>query len=111
MHDYYWENYTEMDQYGYENFDNQQALFSQVNANEANRSMKRRLKRMLDSPFFGSVDFRYEGEDEPEAFASRTVELYRDTEKLAEISRRTQGYIREYFSMDALWDKVREDFT
>ncbi len=68
MHDYYWENYTEMDQYGYENFDNQQALFSQVNANEANRSMKRRLKRMLDSPFFGSVDFRYEGEDEPEAF-------------------------------------------
>ena len=50
-------------------------------------------------------------EDEPEAFASRTVELYRDTEKLAEISRRTQGYIREYFSMDALWDKVREDFT
>ena len=26
MHEYYWENYTEMDQYGYENFDNQQAL-------------------------------------------------------------------------------------
>lgn len=23
MHEYYWENYTEMDQYGYENFDNQ----------------------------------------------------------------------------------------
>ena len=22
MHDYYWENYTEMDEYGYENFDN-----------------------------------------------------------------------------------------
>ena len=21
MHEYYWENYTEMDQYGYENFD------------------------------------------------------------------------------------------
>ena len=26
MHEYYWENYTEMDQYGYEDFDNQQAL-------------------------------------------------------------------------------------
>ena len=26
MHEYYWENYTEMDQYGYENYDNQQAL-------------------------------------------------------------------------------------
>ncbi|MBQ1490639.1 MAG: hypothetical protein IIZ39_01660, partial [Blautia sp.] len=25
MHEYYWENYTEMDEYGYENFDNQQA--------------------------------------------------------------------------------------
>ena len=26
MHDYYWQNYTEMDQYGYEDYDNQQAL-------------------------------------------------------------------------------------
>lgn len=68
MHDYYWENYTEMDQYGYENFDNQQALLTQVNANEENRKKRRRLKRMLDSPFFGSVDFRYEGESTPEAF-------------------------------------------
>ena len=25
MHEYYWENYTEMDQYGYEDYDNQQA--------------------------------------------------------------------------------------
>ena len=29
MHEYYWENYTEMDQYGYENYDNQQALFAE----------------------------------------------------------------------------------
>ena len=29
MHDYYWENYTEMDQYGYEDFDNRQALLQQ----------------------------------------------------------------------------------
>ena len=28
MHDYYWENYTEMDEYGYENYDNQQALLA-----------------------------------------------------------------------------------
>ena len=27
MNEYYWENYTEMDEYGYENYDNQQALF------------------------------------------------------------------------------------
>ena len=32
MNEYYWENYTEMDEYGYENYDNQQALLHQVNA-------------------------------------------------------------------------------
>ena len=61
MHDYYWENYTEMDQYGYENFDNQQALLQQVNANQDALLLKQRFRRMLDSPFFGRVDFRYEG--------------------------------------------------
>ena len=30
MHDYYWQNYTEMDQYGYEDYDNQQALLHQA---------------------------------------------------------------------------------
>lgn len=68
MNDYYWDNYTEMDQYGYENYDNQQALFAQVNANQENFKYQYRLKKMLDSPFFGSVDFVYEDEDEPETF-------------------------------------------
>lgn len=68
MHEYYWENYTEMDQYGYENYDNQQALLSQVNAKQENLKKNHRLKKMLDSPFFGSVDFVYDGEEEPEVF-------------------------------------------
>ena len=68
MNDYYWDNYTEMDQYGYENYDNQQALLAQVNANQENFKYQHRLKKMLDSPFFGSVDFVYEDEDEPETF-------------------------------------------
>ena len=68
MNDYYWENYTEMDQYGYENFDNQQALLTQINANNENFKMFQRLKKMKDSPFFGSVDFIYDGEDEAEQF-------------------------------------------
>lgn len=68
MNTYYWDNYTEMDQYGYENYDNQQALFAQVNANQENFKYQHRLKKMLDSPFFGSVDFVYEDEDEPETF-------------------------------------------
>ena len=68
MHEYYWENYTEMDQYGYENFDNQQALFGQISANEEQLKLKHRFRKMLDSPFFGRVDFLYEDEDEPETF-------------------------------------------
>lgn len=68
MHTYYWDNYTEMDQYGYENFDNQQALFQQVNANQEHLVYRQRLEKMIDSPFFGRVDFCYEGEEEPEQF-------------------------------------------
>ena len=68
MHEYYWENYTEMDQYGYENFDNQQALLHQVNANQEQQALKHRLKTMLDAPFFGRVDFCYDGDEEPEHF-------------------------------------------
>lgn len=68
MHEYYWENYTEMDEYGYENFDNQQALLTQVNANAEKHSLHVRYKRLMNSPYFGRVDFIYEGEDEPEIF-------------------------------------------
>lgn len=68
MHDYYWQNYTEMDQYGYEDYDNQQALLEQVNANMRQAKQKQRLKRMASSPYFGRVDFRYEGEEVSEKF-------------------------------------------
>lgn len=68
MHDYYWENYTEMDQYGYEDYDNQQALLSQTNANNELFLKRRRFRKMLDSPFFGRVDFVYDGEEEAEVF-------------------------------------------
>ncbi len=68
MNEYYWENYTEMDEYGYENFDNQQALLTQVNVNEANRVKLHQLKKMVGAPFFGSVEFLYDGDDEAEEF-------------------------------------------
>ena len=68
MHEYYWENYAEMDQYGYENYDNQQALLHQVNANDEKLKLKHRFERMLESPFFGRVDFAFDGEDEAEPF-------------------------------------------
>ena len=68
MHEYYWENYTEMDQYGYEDYDNQQALFRQMNANEEQFRLRKRFKKMQDSPFFGRVDFRYDGDEEADTF-------------------------------------------
>lgn len=68
MHEYYWENYTEMDQYGYEDFDNQQALLQQMNANQEQLKQKQRFKKMLDSPFFGRVDFQYDGDEDAEIF-------------------------------------------
>ncbi|MGI6094505.1 MAG: HelD family protein [Lachnospiraceae bacterium] len=68
MNEYYWENYTEMDQYGYENFDNQQALLMQVNVRQDQQLQLRKLKKMMDSPFFGSIDFVYEGEEQAERF-------------------------------------------
>ena len=66
MHEYYWENYAEMDQYGYEDYDNQQALLHQVNANQEILRKRHRYQSMLDAPFFGRVDFRFEGEEDPE---------------------------------------------
>lgn len=68
MNEYYWENYTEMDQYGYEDFDNRRALLTQISANEHNLEMLHRLKKMKESPFFGSVEFLYDEEDEAEVF-------------------------------------------
>ncbi len=68
MHDYYWENYAEMDEYGYEIYDNQQALLHQVNANQEKTRLLQRLGKMRKSPYFGRVDFRYEEEEEAETF-------------------------------------------
>lgn len=49
-------------------------------------------------------------EDEPEAFARKTAELYQDTEACLELCRKTQDYIREHFSIDAAWKVIEEDF-
>lgn len=68
MNDYYWDNYTEMDQYGYEDFDNRRALITQIQTNEQNFVSLERLRKMVDAPFFGSVEYLYDGDDEPEEF-------------------------------------------
>ncbi len=68
MNDYYWENYTEMDQYGYEDFDNQRALLNQVNANQENQKKLHRYRKMISSPFFGSVEFHYQDEEDADTY-------------------------------------------
>ncbi len=37
--------------------------------------MQHRLRKMLEAPFFGRVDFIYDGEDEPEYSISASVTL------------------------------------
>lgn len=68
MHDYFWENYTEFDEYGYEMYDNKQALKTSVNQQSEYQKERRRLEKMLQSPYFGRVDFCYDGETEAEAY-------------------------------------------
>lgn len=68
MHEYFWENYNEFDEYGYELFDNSNALKARQKEQEEYRKERCRYERMLYSPYFGRVDFRYEGEDEPEIY-------------------------------------------
>lgn len=68
MHDYFWENYAEFDEYGYEIYDNNMALKSRVNEMSDYAKEKFRYEKMLDSPYFGRVNFCYEGEAEPEPY-------------------------------------------
>lgn len=48
--------------------------------------------------------------DEPAEFASAVTELYSDTQRLRELGRKTQDYIKNHFSVDAAWDVIRDDF-
>ncbi len=66
MNDYYWQNYTEMDEYGYEDYDNTRELERQEEANSDNKRYLQRLKKMQDSPFFGSITFRFDDDEDPE---------------------------------------------
>lgn len=45
-----------------------QALLNQLNTNQQQMHLKHRFQKMLDSPFFGRVDFCYDGEDAAESF-------------------------------------------
>ena len=49
-------------------------------------------------------------EDEAEAFANVVVDLYNDDEALIALANKTQSFIKENFSIDAVWNIIKEDF-
>ena len=68
MNDYFWENYTEFDEYGYELYDNGNAIKGRLREQDDYKRERLRYERMLDSPYFGRVDFCYEGEQDAETY-------------------------------------------
>ncbi|MDO5540858.1 MAG: AAA family ATPase [Eubacteriales bacterium] len=68
MNDYFWENYAEFDEYGYEMYDNKMALKTRLTQQEEYVKDKARYEKMLDAPYFGRVDFCYEDEQEAETY-------------------------------------------
>ena len=66
LQELYWENFSDFDEYGYEEYENRQQIFN--HANSRSRSMKtlHMYKQMQDSPYFARVDFIFDGEDEAE---------------------------------------------
>jgi len=68
MHEYFWDNYGEFDEYGYEQYDNSKALESSVLQLSEYIKQKHKYTNMMDSPYFGRIDFVYDGEDEEEAY-------------------------------------------
>ena len=78
MHDYFWENYAEFDEYGYEIYDNSNALKSRMKEQTEYKRERLQYEKMLYAPYFGRVDFRYDGEDTPEIYYIGIANLAKD---------------------------------
>lgn len=68
MQEYYWESYTEYDEYGYEKMDNDRLLKEEATAHHELVKTYGRYLKMLDSPYFAAITFRYEDEEDEETF-------------------------------------------
>lgn len=68
MHEYYWETTRRWISMATKILIISRHWLGQVNANKEKLDLRRRFKKMLDSPFFGRVDFIYDGEEEAETF-------------------------------------------
>lgn len=68
MQEYYWESYTEYDEYGYEKFDNDRLFREEATAHQELVKTYGRYLKMLDSPYFAAITFQYEDEEDEETF-------------------------------------------
>lgn len=82
MNDYFWENYNEFDEYGYEEYDNQTAYLMRSRERDENFEELKRYKKMVNSPYFGKIRFTYEGEEEPEDFYIGIGNFWKDSEMI-----------------------------
>ena len=68
MQEYYWESYTEYDEFGYEKYDNNRLLKEEMDSHQELMKTYVRYLKMKDSPYFAAITFRYEGEEEAETY-------------------------------------------
>lgn len=64
FHEYFWNSYTEFDEYGYELYDNTNAIRQKIRQKGDYIREQYIYTRMKDSPYFGRVDFLFEGDTE-----------------------------------------------
>lgn len=50
-------------------------------------------------------------QDKPQAFADEVLRLYNDDQSLEKMAGSSQTFIKKYFSMDAVWKGIAEDFA
>lgn len=67
FHEYFWNSYTEFDEYGYELYDNTNAIRQKIRQKGDYIRDRYTLVRMKDSPYFGRVDFVFDGESDAES--------------------------------------------
>lgn len=68
IQEYYWENYNEFDEYGYEDAMNRQMLQMEVSTTANQKKLHKQYMKMMDSPYFARIDFLYDDEEIPETY-------------------------------------------
>lgn len=68
MKKYFWEHCNEFDEFGYEHYTNRQMIQNEINMAEDKMKKRQSYERLLQSPYFACVDFRYAGEQEAASY-------------------------------------------